>query len=230
MSAFGADRTVGPRTARRVRLTGAVLACGLLVAACGSSSPSGSSSAAASATPARATTNAAAGEATAAAHSMKGMKGMSGSGKAVDGIKPIPSQMLGTAVWQHMKIQAMAMTAIPFVIYDGTKERMVKLTKHDSFHLMVQLDDARSKEPIPYASVWATFRRNGKVVYDERQWPMIAEYLGPHYGSDVSLPGPGHYQLTLLVSPPVSARHVEYQHVWLKPHRVSFSFDWKPGA
>jgi hypothetical protein len=26
----------------------------------------------------------------------------------------------------------------------------------------------------------------------------------------------------------VSARHIEYQDVWLTPHRVNFTFHWKP--
>jgi hypothetical protein len=38
----------------------------------------------------------------------------------------------------------------------------------------------------------------------------------------------GKYQLSLLVSPPVSARHIEYENVWLKPHRVNYTFDWNP--
>jgi uncharacterized protein involved in high-affinity Fe2+ transport len=59
---------------------------------------------------------------------------------------------------------------------------------------------------------------------------MISEYMGSHYGNNVTLPGAGHYELSLLVSPPVSARHVEYKNVWLKPHRMNFSFNWKPGA
>ena len=42
----------------------------------------------------------------------------------------------------------------------------------------------------------------------------------------------GTYKLTLLVSPPVSARHLEYQNVWLKPHQVTFTFHWaaKPAS
>ena len=38
----------------------------------------------------------------------------------------------------------------------------------------------------------------------------------------------GSYRLSLLISPPVSARHVEYRDVWLKPHRVTMTFNWKP--
>jgi Fe2+ transport protein len=150
----------------------------------------------------------------------------SAAGVAVDGIKPVPTQILGSAVWQGMKITAQAMTAVPFVIYNGTTEQLVKPTSKTSFHLMVLLNDAQTNVPIPYASVWATITKDGKIDFDERQWPMISRYMGPHYGNDVALPGAGEYQLSLLVSPPVSARHVEYENVWLKPHRVNFTFHW----
>ncbi len=178
---------------------------------------------------------AAAAAAAAASGSGKGqdmsVMGMEGAGKqagmSVDGIKPVPTQTLGTAYWEGMKITAQAMTAVPFVVYDGTSERTVK-PRGASFHLMVFLDDAHTGVVIPYAGVWATIRRHGKVVSDARQWPMLSRYMGPHYGNDVTVPGAGAYQLSLLISPPVSARHVEYRNVWLKPHEVSFTFDWKP--
>src|ERR1700761_5318433 len=153
--------------------------------------------------------------------------GASASATSVKGIKPVPTQILASTTWQGMKITAQAMTAVPFVIYNGTSEHMVK-PAHSSFHLMVMLNDAQSQVPIPYATVWATISRNGKVIYDERQWPMISRYMGPHYGNDVTVPGAGTYQLSLLVSPPVSARHVEYENVWLHPHRVNLTFHWTP--
>ena len=95
---------------------------------------------------------------------------------------------------------------------------------------MVALSDASTGYAIPYSSVWATITRSGggKLVFDERLWPMISRYMGPHYGDNVDLPGPGTYKLTLLVSPPEAARHVEYKGLWLKPHRVSFVFHWQP--
>ncbi len=34
--------------------------------------------------------------------------------------------------------------------------------------------------------------------------------------------------MSLLISPPVSARHIEYENVWLHPHRVNVSFHWAP--
>jgi uncharacterized protein involved in high-affinity Fe2+ transport len=186
------------------------------LAACGSS-------AGLSSTGARTVTNPAATPST-------GMAMASGSAKSMTagGIKAVPIQVFGTAYWQHMKIQARAMTAVPFVIYDGSRERLMRPPKHVSFHLMVDLNDARTGVTIPYASVWATIKKQGRVVYDERQWPMISEYMGPHYGNNVALPGAGTYRLSLLISPPVSARHVEYRNVWLKPHRVMMTFNWKP--
>jgi hypothetical protein len=163
--------------------------------------------------------------------SMAGMSSAapSASGKvaSVNGIKPVPTQPLASATWQGMKIEAQAMTAVPFVVYDGTGEQTIRPPKHTSFHLMVMLNDSHTGVAIPYATVWATIRKAGKVVYDERMWPMISAYMGPHYGNNVSLPGAGTYQMSLLVSPPVSARHVEYQNVWLHPHRSNVTFHWK---
>jgi uncharacterized protein involved in high-affinity Fe2+ transport len=145
-----------------------------------------------------------------------------------DGITPIPTQPLGTADWQGMKIAAMAMTPVPFVVDNGESESEVKPTDRTTFHLMVTLNDAITNEPIPYSTVWATIRQHGKMVFNERQWPMISRYLGPHYGNDVTLPGPGTYQLSLLITPPVAARHMEYAKVWLKPHTAVFTFHWNP--
>jgi len=140
--------------------------------------------------------------------------------------KPVPTQTLGTATWQGMEILAQATTPLPFVVFDGTTMRTVEPPKHASMHLMVMLSDQHTGMPLPYASVWATIRKAGKIVYDERQWPMLSRYMGPHYGNDATLPGKGTYTLSLLVSPPVAARHMEYSKVWLKPHRVTMTFHW----
>jgi hypothetical protein len=147
---------------------------------------------------------------------------------SIGGIRPVPTQLVGSATWQGMRITAQLMTPVPFVVFNGTSEQEIKPTKSTSFHLMVMLNDAQTCVAIPYASVWATIRRAGRVVFDEQQWPMLSRYMGPHYGNDVTLPGAGHYQLSILVDPPVSARHIEYQDVWLHPHRVQMSFNWKP--
>lgn len=148
------------------------------------------------------------------------------SGASAGGIKPVPMQQLGVADWQGMKITADAMTPVPFIVYNGTTSQEIKPAKNTSFHLMVQLNDAQTGVVIPYASVWATVTKGSAMPFDDRLWPMISRYMGPHYGDDVSLPGAGTYKLTLLVSPPVSARHVEYQNVWLKPHQLTFTFHW----
>jgi uncharacterized protein involved in high-affinity Fe2+ transport len=154
----------------------------------------------------------------------------SASSVSADGIKPVPMQQLGVADWQGMKITADAMTPVPFLIYNGTSMQEVKPAKNVSFHLMVLLNDAQTGVVIPYASVWATVKEGAAMPFDDRLWPMISRYMGPHYGDDVSLPGAGTYTLTLLISPPVSARHLEYQNVWLKPHQVTFTFHWAASA
>lgn len=174
----------------------------------------------------------------ASSSSSTGMSGMdmgtsataAASEAAAAGVKPVPTQQLGVADWQGMKITADAMTPVPFLIDNGTSMQEVKPAKNTSFHLMVLLNDAQTGVVIPYASVWATITKGSATPVDERLWPMISRYMGPHYGDDVSLPGAGTYKLTLLISPPVSARHLEYQYVWLKPHQVTFTFHWTPPA
>lgn len=148
----------------------------------------------------------------------------------VAGLKAVPTTVLASTTWQGMRITAQARSALPFVVYNGTSEQEIKPGPNSSFHLMVMLSDAQTGVAIPYASVWATITRGSKVVYDERQWPMISRYMGPHYGNDVSLPDNGAYRLSLLVSPPVAARHMEYANVWLKPHRVNFTFSWRESS
>jgi uncharacterized protein involved in high-affinity Fe2+ transport len=218
---FTTDRRGALRLAGPLALAGALVGCG----AAGSTATTGAGS-----------------TATGDSADMNGMSGMnmgtapaptssaaaSAEAAAADDVNPVPTQQLGTAVWQGMRITADAMTPVPFLIYNGTSMQEVKPAKDTSFHLMVLLNDAQTNVAIPYASVWATITEGGKTPFDESLWPMISRYMGPHYGNDVALPGAGTYQLSLLVSPPVSARHLEYQDVWLTSHKVSFTFHWKP--
>jgi len=215
-----------------LRLAVPIALVAVLAAGCGSAGTTASTAAKAGA----ASTAAGGGSA-----DMSGMSGMdmgptpaatssaaSSSEAAAAGVNPVPTQVLGTAVWQGMKITADAMTPVPFLIYNGTTMQTVNPPKNVSFHLMVLLNDAQTNVVIPYASVWGTITEGSKTPFDESLWPMISRYMGPHYGNDVVLPGAGTYKLTLLISPPVSARHLEYQDVWLTSHKVTFTFHWNP--
>ena len=220
---FTTDRRGALRLAGPLALAGALVGCG----AAGSTATTGTGS-----------------TATGDSADMNGMSGMnmgttpaptssaaaSAEAAAAGVVNPVPTQVLGTAVWQGMKITAQAMTPVPFLIDNGTSMQEVKPAKNTSFHLMVLLNDAQTNVAIPYASVWGTIKRGSETPFDESLWPMISRYMGPHYGNDVALPGAGTYQLSLLISPPVSARHLEYQDVWLKPHTVPFTFRWHPAS
>lgn len=173
---------------------------------------------------------------TADKHPSSGMAGMnmaSGSGTstpAVNGVKPVAIRTLATAYWQDMEIRAQTMTPVAFVVFTGDgRERTFKPPKHASFHLMIMLTDRHTHFQIPYAGVWATITNSaGRVVYNEQQWPMISEYMGTHYGNNVPHLAPGRYTLKLLISPPVSARHLEYRYIWRRQHAVIEHFTWKP--
>ncbi len=125
-----------------------------------------------------------------------------------------------------MKITAQEMTPVPFYVDNGTSFKEVKPTKQTSFHLMVMLTDRHTGVAIPYATVWAEIFKQGKLVFNEPQWAMLSEYMGPHYGNNVSLPGPGTYKLTVLVSAPEAAMHVEYANMWSGRHEVTSTFTW----
>jgi Fe2+ transport protein len=199
-------------------------AVGVLIAGCASADKNDMSMSASSSTTSGAAADAMSGMNMGATHDSNGG---TVSATTVAGLTVVPTTTLASTTWQGMRITAQARTALPFVVYNGTSEQEIKPGRHSSFHLMVMLSDAQTGVAIPYASVWATISRAHKVVYDERQWAMISRYMGPHYGSDITLPGDGTYQLSLLISPPVSARHMEYANVWSKPHRVNFTFRWR---
>jgi hypothetical protein len=218
------------RPTRRAAPIAAAVLAGLLAVGCSSAAAVGSATAS-SAQPASASPMASCG-------SMPGMTmpacptssaaAAAEAAASAGGVNPIPTRVLGVADWQGMKISAEAMTAVPFLIYNGTTMQEVKPPKNVSFHLMVMLTDEQTGVVIPYASVWGTITEGSKTPFDESLWPMISRYMGPHYGNNVVLPGAGTYKLSLLISPPVSARHIEYQDMWLTPHRVNFTFRWKP--
>ena len=52
-----------------------------------------------------------------------GTTSTSAAAPSVDGIEPVPTRRRSDGEWQGMKIAAMAMTAVPFIIYNGTSER-----------------------------------------------------------------------------------------------------------
>ena len=151
-------RFLAKRPAHLGRCAAAIIAVGVLLGGCASADKTTSTSSSTAASSGSSGSSASSGSGAMAGMSM-GTTSTSAVVPSVDGIKPVPTQTLGTADWQGMKITAMAMTAVPFVIYDGTSEQMVKPTSQTSFHLMVMLNDAQTNVPIPYASVWATISK-----------------------------------------------------------------------
>jgi uncharacterized protein involved in high-affinity Fe2+ transport len=129
-----------------------------------------------------------------------------------------------------MKIQVSETAPSPFEVSDGQSDAKVPEPRHASLQMVVDLTDARTGVQIPYATVLATVRQGAKVVSRTRQFPMLSEALGSDYVNNVALPGPGRYELSLLIGPPLAARHLEYAHVWLKQHTVRMSFHWSPTA
>src|SRR6202012_4731981 len=75
---------------------------------------------------------------------------------AAGDVKPVPTQQLGTAVWQGGRITADAMTPVPFLIFNGPSMQEVKPPKNTRFHPIVLLNGGETNGGIPYASGWGT--------------------------------------------------------------------------
>lgn len=159
---------------------------------------------------------------------MASMSGMSGhKNVSVNGVKATASRLITTAYWQGMRIQTRTATPTPFYMYNGGAVKSVAPAAGSSFYLMVLLDDRDTSEAITYAPVYATIKgAAGKVVYHGQMEPTTSAFEGPYYGNNVKLPGAGRYTLTLRIDPPLQARHLEYAHIWLKPHTLVEHFVW----
>lgn len=156
--------------------------------------------------------------------SLAGLVAMPAGARAAGETRARP---LYEAAWQGMAIRITVGPAEEFVIPQGTVFRPVTAAPGDSLHLMVDLADRETGQPVPYAAVWATIHDGaGRVVFDERLWPMISPGMGVHYGANVALPAPGRYELRVQVGPPQLARHDEYTSRWMEPRTFTARFAW----
>ena len=137
---------------------------------------------------------------------------------------------LASAVWEGMKITARAAPATAFVVFTGSTEETVRAIRHNGLQLSVTLNDVQTGVAIPYATVTATISRGANTLGTVRLWPAISPSGGPGYLVNTTLPGAGTYQLHLVITPPVSARHLEYSRVWLRSHTTNLTIRWHPGA
>ena len=130
---------------------------------------------------------------------------------------------LGSKTWQGMKVELASAEPAAFDVFQGDQTKKVRPEPDDSVHLMAILSDAKTQERIPYAECWVTITdSDGKIVFDERMWPMISRDMGTHYGINVPLPQSGKYDVELRVGPPQAARHPEYSDVWQRAETFSF--------
>ncbi len=149
----------------------------------------------------------------------------------VGGARATAPRLIATSYWQGMRIQARMAPTRPVYVYGDSGIRRVAPPAGSSFYMMVMLNDRHTDEPVTYVPVSATIKNSaGTVVYENSMQPTISPSSGPFYGNNVRLPGPGRYSLALRIEPPRQARHLEYQHVWLKPHTVVEHFTWAPSS
>jgi uncharacterized protein involved in high-affinity Fe2+ transport len=164
--------------------------------------------------------------------SMSGMSdtgGMSLNTKVhtVNGVTEPSTHEQATSSWQGMKIETLTAQPTAYEVFNGTSETRVNPPSHASFDLMVELKDSTTGALIPYSTIDATIKTSaGKVVSSGPLMATNSAFQGLYYGRNVTVPGPGPYTVTLRITPPKSARHKEYWHVWLHPHQVVQHITW----
>ena len=136
---------------------------------------------------------------------------------------------LGQATWQGMGIQARTSAPATFVLFNGYEPAARPPTAKDSFHLMVHAlrRRDRGRDPVLVGLGDDHEGREGRL-----RRAAVADGLALH-GAALrqqrrSSERRRSITLTLLVSPPVAARHMEYKGLWLKPHRVSMMLPLGP--
>ena len=187
-----ASRFLAKRPAHLGRRVAAIVAAGVLVAGCASAdkTPSTSSSTAASSGATLERVRRLERVRQHGGHEHGRQLAARQAAPSVDGIKPVPTQPLGRRDVAGDEDHG-----------PGDDRRAVRgLQRHQRADGQARPEDelspdgdaqrradraCRSRTP----SVWATITKAGKIVYDERQWPMISRYMGPHYGNDVVAPG-----------------------------------------
>jgi uncharacterized protein involved in high-affinity Fe2+ transport len=85
---------------------------------------------------------------------------------------------------------------------------------------------------IPYLTVQYTLEKQGTSWKSTGELRPMTAKDGPHYGNNVKMDGPGHYQLVFRISPPETngfLHHVDKRTGvpdWWKPFNVSFDFNY----
>ena len=88
-------------------------------------------------------------------------------------------QSLGSETWQGTRVELATAAPAAFELFQGDQVRKVTPGPDDSMHMIAVLSDAETRERIPYAGCWITVTgADGKVVFDERMWPMISRDMG----------------------------------------------------
>lgn len=148
------------------------------------------------------------------------------SGKAAQGHQMAHMRTIAKTSKEGMQIILMTADPETFFLLQGQEMKTIETKPGDTFHMMVMLRDQQNGWFIPNSAVWMTIKdAKGKVIFDERMWPMLAERI--HYGNNVALPGPAHYTIEVQIGAPQLARHMPYQEKWLKPFKVAFEYDYR---
>ncbi|HTJ62589.1 MAG TPA: iron transporter [Alphaproteobacteria bacterium] len=147
---------------------------------------------------------------------------------------------VGGPVKEHdMEIVANYLVGVQMAPMSQTMDGMMEHGSADMIHLEADIH-ATADSPygyadgswIPYLTVSYVLKKaDSDWVLSGKLMPMTAKD-GPHYANNITMNGPGTYQLTYVIDPPAPetfGRHIDKQTGvpdWWKPVTVNFSFKY----
>jgi uncharacterized protein involved in high-affinity Fe2+ transport len=140
----------------------------------------------------------------------------------------VPPEIHGMATWASVNADGYDLTLFAsrphgFWTVTGTETNQVAMREAHSVHLMAAVHEPASGRYLP-AEVRVSIPYEGEST-DRTLWPMLSQRMGPHYGDNVALPGPGTYPATVQVLP-AGIRHRD-RTTRFDPgvHEVEFEYD-----
>lgn len=113
----------------------------------------------------------------------------------------------------------------------GDRTTRIGVADADDIHLMATLFDPETRRVLPVGS-GATVRVTGPdgTAYDRAPWAMLSQRMSFHYGDNVSLDGPGTYEVTIETGAISIPRTGAFADRFGESRSVSMSWEFDPAT
>ncbi len=110
---------------------------------------------------------------------------------------------------------------------DGWTTARTSVTSDDAVHLMAVPFHEPTGTVVPDAGLSTAVTRDGSLVSQEVVYPMLAQRMGVHYGTNVPLPGNGDYEVIVSVGGVSAERYGAFEGLFGDPVTATDSFAYR---